>query len=207
MSTIIGKIIPTIDQQIAWLRKDRTMMENSLTLLEDPKDIGTYEEEIVMLKAIEENLIAVRNLSAKSTADICAQCGSKTQKGEKLCPKCAISAALEEDKGEYKFRNPVQRGAGDDYPVIAGSTDEFPEPHMEPVRWPRVGDSVMVNIEHHGKSEWVDAYVVEDIDGINRENGVSKGMPGVIVKTYWGALYGINDIGNIQFSKKEVSNG
>jgi hypothetical protein len=51
---------PTIKEQIEYIVNDRQMLQNSMALLEDPQHIAEYEKEIAMLRAIEENLIAVK---------------------------------------------------------------------------------------------------------------------------------------------------
>lgn len=47
---------------------------------------------------------------------------------------------------------------------------------MNKFQWPGIGCSVMVQLETKGKTEWVDAYVIENI-ALNA---------GVKVKTFWG---------------------
>lgn len=54
---------PSIEKQIQFIRKDIRALESGLSILEGEeliKEQQDYEEEIAMLRAIEENLIAVK---------------------------------------------------------------------------------------------------------------------------------------------------
>lgn len=155
--TITNK--PTIDAQIAFIRKDIKSLENGRMLSEDAKQIAEYNSEIEMCRAIMENLIAV-----------------------KLWNQSELVAKVL---------------AGDDGDI------EFPEPHMDRTqafKWPRVGTSVTVELRSSGKTEWVDAYVIDLL------KPGDPFFPGVKVRTFYQSILIITNPLQIK-TVKEVSNG
>jgi len=170
---------PTIDQQIAYLRNERKLMERSRIILEDEQKIKEFDIEISLMREIEENLITVKRLSESRQPDnTCTGCGTPSDQltkewvqegrqmlepGERLCQKCLVTVGL------------------------AITKDTF--------TWPRRGASVMVLVNEGSKSEWVDSYVTEHLD------------MGVRVTTYYGSQMDITDPAHIQTQTKEVSHG
>lgn len=170
---------PTIDQQIAYLRNERKLMERSIILLEDKQKIKEFEVEIALMREIEENLVTVKRLSLSNEPDnTCTVCGSVSDQltrewaqegkqmlepGERLCQKCLVNLGLELTKDTFT--------------------------------WPRRGASVMVLIDKGSKSEWVDSYVTEHLD------------VGVRVTTFYNSQKDVTDPAHIKVNTKEVSHG
>jgi hypothetical protein len=86
---------PTIEAQIAYVRNDIKMLENSLTVLEDPKDIEAYQREIIMLRTVAENLISI-----KVAADALKRQGKRNVY---VCPKDHKTVTVDSTDGVTSF--------------------------------------------------------------------------------------------------------
>lgn len=170
---------PTLDQQIAYVRGERKLMERSKILVEDEQKVKEFEIEISLMREIEENLITVKRLSETSRpGNICTGCDQPSEQltsewmhegeqmlepGERLCQKCLVGLGLLTTKDTFT--------------------------------WPRKGASVMVLMDEGSKSEWVDSYVTAHLD------------MGVKVTTYYGSQVEVTDPARIQQTRKEVTHG
>lgn len=176
---------PSLAQQIAFIRKERKLLENSVAILEDPKDIDDYNEEIVVFQAIEDSLIALKvRTEHEQPNKMCTDCGKESdrlmtewvhegkrmlEEGESICPRCSM-----------------QRG----FKTLAEINDE----RAQAYEWPTPGTSVMVRFGNDTKYEWVDSYVVKPTD---------KSAPGIDIRTYFGKDMHITDPNHIKWGKEQ----